>query len=285
MVEQEPLAEQLPEAAQRPVGLRRVADVEHVEAAAGHGHPDRLHGRAHEAPEELGHEAERALGVHRQPVPVDVHVLEHLEGAGEALGLGADDAHPVAGPGQGGGLQPHPAVERDGQVLDDDQDPAGPTSRCHRSRPHRCAGRRPGRGRRSAARAGALGHRLERRVVVADHQGAGVVEHLVDAGHHQVGDVRDLVEDVALVGAHQLGQVDVGVVDADLVALADQPLHDLDHGALAQVVGAGLEGEPEHPDLARAGVGTSWNARSSCWALLGRIALSTGRSRSRPRPW
>src|ERR687897_1233410 len=70
----------------------------------------------------------------------------------------------------------------------------------------------------------ALGDRPERRVVVADHQGAGVVEDLVDARYHQVGDVRDLVEDVAPVGAHQLGQVDVGVVDADLVSLADQPL-------------------------------------------------------------
>ena len=87
VVEQEPLAEQLPEAAERPVGLRRVADVEDVEAAAGHGHPDRLHRRAHEAPEELDDEAERALSVHRQRVAVDVHVLEHLERAVEALGL------------------------------------------------------------------------------------------------------------------------------------------------------------------------------------------------------
>src|SRR4029453_18920718 len=116
----------------------------------------------------------------------------------------------------------------------------------------------------------ALGDGPERRVVVGDHQGPGVVEDLLDARHHQVGDVGDLVEDLALVGADQLGQVDVGVVDPDLVALADQPLHHLDHGALAQVVGARLEGQPQHPDLAGAGVG----------AQLGRPPPRPGRSRA-----
>ncbi len=46
----------------------------------------------------------------------------------------------------------------------------------------------------------------------------------------------------------QRRQAHVAVVDAQLVALADQPLGELDHRALAQVIGAGLEGEAEQAD-------------------------------------
>src|SRR5947208_17000506 len=36
---------------------------------------------------------------------------------------------------------------------------------------------------------------------VADHDRAGMVEHLLDVVHHQLRDVRDLVQDVLAVGA------------------------------------------------------------------------------------
>ena len=47
-----------------------------------------------------------------------------------------------------------------------------------------------------------------------------------------------LLQDVVAVGARELGQVDVAVVEPQVEALADEPLDHLDQRALAQVVGA-----------------------------------------------
>ena len=104
--------------------------------------------------------------------------------------------------------------------------------------------------------------------------GLRVLEDLVDRSHHQPRDVRDLVQDVVAVRADAAGEVHVLVVDREIVALADQPLDELDHRALAQVVGAGLEAEAEDADLrcCRLSI-TACTPRSICRSLLGSIGV------------
>ena len=131
MVEQEALAEQAPEPREQPVGFRRVARVDDIEATSGRGDPHRFHAGAQEAPRELHDEADGALGGDREPVAIDVDAFQPLEGRGVALRLRTDHADRVAGGGERGRFEPDPPVERDRQILDDDQDAAGLTSRCH----------------------------------------------------------------------------------------------------------------------------------------------------------
>src|SRR3954469_5326439 len=64
----------------------------------------------------------------------------------------------------------------------------------------------------------------------------------------------DLLDDVVLVGADQLGHRDVLVVDLQRHAFPEQGFRENDDRALAQIVGAGLEAEPEQADLLLAGV-------------------------------
>src|SRR3954454_18263853 len=91
-------------------------------------------------------------------------------------------------------------------------------------------------------------------------RGADVVVRLPDDEHLRVvGDLGDGVdEEVAQVwqgglderggGPEQRRLDDGGVVDAQVVALAEHPLAELHQRALAQVVGAALEREAEHAD-------------------------------------
>src|SRR5579871_4516971 len=65
--------------------------------------------------------------------------------------------------------------------------------------------------------------------------------------------MRNAVEDEVPVRAYQAGDVDVLVINAQVIALADQPFDHFDHGALAQVVGSGFEAEAQHADLAVTG--------------------------------
>src|SRR5262249_13451781 len=104
-----------------PVSLRRIADMQDVEAPAEQGHAQRQQGGHHEAPDELGDETELAGCVDRQGIAVDRHPLELFVAGIETLGLRADHAHPVAGLRQRRGLQPDAAVEWNRQILDDDQ--------------------------------------------------------------------------------------------------------------------------------------------------------------------
>jgi hypothetical protein len=87
---------------------------------------------------------------------------------------------------------------------------------------------------------------------VADDQRLGMREHFLDGGNHEAGDVRDLVQNVVPVGAVDCRQAHVAVVHAQLVALADEALGELDHRAFSQVVGARLEGETEDAHFALA---------------------------------
>src|SRR5688572_28495540 len=66
---------------------------------------------------------------------------------------------------------------------------------------------------------------------------------------HEARDVRNLAQDVGLVGADQPVEVDERIVDLELVALSDQPLRERDERALAQVIRPRLEAESEEPDL------------------------------------
>src|SRR5437763_512634 len=91
------------------------------------------------------------------------------------------------------------------------------------------------------------------RVLAADDQGLGVLEHLFDGTGEKLPEVREPALDVLAVGAHQPGEADVGVVDLEVVAVAEQALGQLDQRRLAQVVGARLERQPEQPDLALPG--------------------------------
>src|SRR5687767_4008843 len=57
---------------------------------------------------------------------------------------------------------------------------------------------------------------------IADHEDVGAVDHFVDAPRHQAGDVWNVVEQELAVCTDEAAQVDVAIVDAQLVTLAEQ---------------------------------------------------------------
>ena len=105
----------------RPEDVGRVARLQHGERAGAAG-PKHLRGRGQEGVRVLQDEADG-------PAPGCVRaVLQHRDAledlvARVALPLRADDGDVVTRCGQRPALQPDPTVERDRQVLDDDQDP------------------------------------------------------------------------------------------------------------------------------------------------------------------
>src|SRR5881397_32994 len=76
----------------------------------------------------------------------------------------------------------------------------------------------------------------------------GMREELVDAIAHQRRDVWNALFDVATVRAHQPRDRDVAIEDAHVAPFPDQRLDNGDHGALAEVVGPLLEGQPHDAD-------------------------------------
>ena len=124
MVEQESLAEQAPEQTQQPIGFRRIAGVENVEAAPEEGDAERDQGGQQEAPDEFSRETKLARGIEGQGIAEDLDPFEQLVARVEAFGLRADDADRVARLGQGRRLEPDAAIEGHGEVLHDDQDAA-----------------------------------------------------------------------------------------------------------------------------------------------------------------
>src|SRR5919109_1273198 len=85
---------------------------------------------------------------------------------------------------------------------------------------------------------------------IADDDDLRVLEHRIDALDEQAGDVGDSMKYVVTVRSVDLGHVDVAVVDPDVETLADESLGELDHRALAEIVGAGFEADAEDSDLA-----------------------------------
>src|SRR5204862_327411 len=82
---------------------------------------------------------------------------------------------------------------------------------------------------------------------VADHQHLGVRQQRLDTLAQQGRDVWDLLLDVAAVRSSQAGHGDAGIEDAHVASLPDERFDERDHGALSEVVGAGLEGEAHDP--------------------------------------
>ena len=121
MVEEERLAEQTPEPAQEPIGLRWIAGMENVEAAPEEGDAKRKQRSQQKAPDKFRREAELARRVEGQGIAEDFDPLEQLVARFEAFRLRANDADVIAGLGQGRRLEPHAAIEGHGEVLHDDQ--------------------------------------------------------------------------------------------------------------------------------------------------------------------
>src|SRR6266542_1907945 len=83
----------------------------------------------------------------------------------------------------------------------------------------------------------------------ADDADLGVRDESRGVGYEQRREMRKAALDVLPVRAHEARERDLGVVDPQVEALAQQPFAQLDEGTLAQVVGERLEREPEdaHP--------------------------------------
>src|SRR5215468_9013449 len=73
----------------------------------------------------------------------------------------------------------------------------------------------------------------------------GPADRIADIGYNEVGDVRNHLHEVAPVGADKLRNFDIRVEYPDLPAFADQPLHQFDERTLSDVVGPGLETDPQ----------------------------------------
>lgn len=86
-------------------------------------------------------------------------------------------------------------------------------------------------------------------VAIHHHDRFPVVEDLAEVIGDEFGDEGDFLEDVVPVGAGEFGDVDVGVIDLHLEPFAEEAFDDIDDGAFAEIVGAGLEGEAEEGDV------------------------------------
>ena len=120
VIEHELLAEQLVEAADEENRVRRIAGVDDVEAAPEQ-HLQRqpeLHDQRHAVFERV---AQRAVGLARQRMPMDVDAVDRLETLLVPGRLGADDGHRVTRRGERARLLPDTPVERAWQVLHDDE--------------------------------------------------------------------------------------------------------------------------------------------------------------------
>ena len=90
-------------------------------------------------------------------------------------------------------------------------------------------------------------------IVQPDDQDIGLGDDALDVPAHELRDVRHVLLDEAAVRAQQIGQVHLGIVDQQRQALADEVLRQQHQWAFAQIVGSGLEREPDHADPALAG--------------------------------
>src|SRR6185437_12615608 len=84
---------------------------------------------------------------------------------------------------------------------------------------------------------------------VADDDHIRVIHDLLDRCDHETLDVRNTLHDVLTVGARELGEIDVAIVEPEVEALAEQPLDVLNQRTLAQIVRSRLEAEAEDTDL------------------------------------
>ena len=120
LVEHEALAEELERRGQRPVGVGRVARLNHIESLATRGAKDEREG-SDPAVDELPGVRERAVRRRRWRVLPDSDALDLLEGRIPGT-FGANNRHLKARVSQCARFSPHSSVERDRQVVVDDED-------------------------------------------------------------------------------------------------------------------------------------------------------------------
>src|SRR3546814_89734 len=92
----------------------------------------------------------------------------------------------------------------------------------------------------------------KRGIARADDDQLGEVDDLVDRIGHEAADVRYHPLDVFAVPSQEPRHADIRVEQLQAVPLAQQAFDQLDQGALAKIVRARLEAEPENADLLRA---------------------------------
>src|SRR5271170_5175681 len=89
---------------------------------------------------------------------------------------------------------------------------------------------------------------LERRILVADHDGLGMIQNRIDTVDHEPGYVRNMIEDEVSIGANQAGQVYIFIENTQVIAFADEVFNDLDHRTLSQIVRSCFETKAQHAD-------------------------------------
>src|SRR5262245_33453852 len=74
-------------------------------------------------------------------------------------------------------------------------------------------------------------------------------DQIVKRAAKQSSDVRNLFFDIRLISTDEFFQNEVGIVNAQIDAFADERLAKTHQGTFAQVIGPGLEGEPQQADF------------------------------------
>ena len=134
VVEDEPDAAPPVPAGEGEVRVRRVAGLHDLEGVLPPESPRQASGLEPRV-DALQEEARRAPSLGCRPVLEQQNAVEDLP-VRIAGTLGADDRDAIAGSRQRLALQPHPAVEGDGEVLDDDEDVAAVLRRTGGHRAH-----------------------------------------------------------------------------------------------------------------------------------------------------
>jgi hypothetical protein len=120
VIEQEFLAEQFVEPADQENHVRRIAAVHDVEAAREE-YLQRQGELRGQRPAVLGEITERAAGLERHRMAIDRDPVEFLEALFVPLALGANDRNLIPRGMQRARFLPDAPIERQRQVLDDDQ--------------------------------------------------------------------------------------------------------------------------------------------------------------------
>src|SRR5437868_3209816 len=75
-----------------------------------------------------------------------------------------------------------------------------------------------------------------------------MIQHRIETVNHQPRDVRDTVQDEIAIRPYKAGEAHISVIDAQIVALADEAFDDLDQWTLSKVISPGFEADPQEAD-------------------------------------
>ena len=270
LVEDEALSERLERRGERPVGVRRVARLDHVETFSRGGAHDEDE-RANPAVREFPRVGECAARRRRRIVLPNANALEHLEGR-VAGRLRADDRNLKARIAKRTGLEPDPPIEWNRQVLHDDQDSSARLSASPADRLHQAIPSYPGRASAFGAEPTVdvedvvRSRRDERpngvRVRGPDDGDARLGECGFGGWHQHLLQVRQVALDIAAVGADQPVRVDDRIVDPKTNPFSDQRLGELHVRALPEVIRLRFKAQPEKRHLAHIGVEDASNGQA-----------------------